>query len=166
MDNTKRGGCFMQDESYAVNSWNQLKYCFCDYKTQHKEMYLMYTYEISASFFIPSEFHTRMESRSTPMPSRRPPPRSTSNDSPGFEKTDGSQSDSAVSSSITEGRSKRRPSLSHKLGSFMGIGRRSSSANHLGTLLNLLPQLWLFTLYCFCLPIEGYWSEICYLNFG
>jgi hypothetical protein len=74
-----------------------------------------------------------MESRSTPMPARRAPPRSSSNDSTGFEKTDGSQSDSAVSSSITEGRSKRRPSLSHKMASFVGLRRRSSSANQLGT---------------------------------
>ncbi|XP_060601574.1 regulating synaptic membrane exocytosis protein 1-like isoform X2 [Ruditapes philippinarum] len=78
-----------------------------------------------------SEFTSRMESRSTPMPARRAPPRSSSNDSTGFEKTDGSQSDSAVSSSITEGRSKRRPSLSHKMASFVGLRRRSSSANQL-----------------------------------
>ncbi|KAL4217596.1 regulating synaptic membrane exocytosis [Mactra antiquata] len=78
-----------------------------------------------------SEFTSRMESRSTPMPARRAPPRSSSNDSTGFEKTDGSQSDSAVSSSITEGRSKRRPSLSHKIGTFVGLRRRSSSATQL-----------------------------------
>ena len=83
--------------------------------------------------FIISEFTTRMESRSTPMPSsRKPPVRSSSNESqPGFEKTDGSQSDSALGSSITEGRCKRRPSLSHKIGSFVGLRRRSSSANQL-----------------------------------
>lgn len=72
------------------------------------------------------------------MPTRRVPPRSSSNDSTGFEKTDGSQSDSAVSSSITEGRSKRRPSLSHKMASFVGLRRRSSSANQLGMNINVL----------------------------
>ena len=97
-------------------------------------------------YFYPnfSEFSNRMESRIPPMPSRRPPPRSSSNDSQGFEKTDGSQSDSAVSNSITEGRSKRRPSLSHKIGSFVGLRRRSSSANQLGV----------FQFLCFRLALE------------
>jgi len=88
-----------------------------------------------------SEFHTRMESRSTPMPSRRQPSRSASSDSPGFEKTDGSQSDSAVSSSITEGRSKQQPSLSHKMATFVGLRRGSSSANQLGTYLDIQSTL-------------------------
>ncbi|XP_052764130.1 regulating synaptic membrane exocytosis protein 2-like [Mya arenaria] len=78
-----------------------------------------------------SEFRGRMESRATPMPARRAPPRSTSNDSTGFEKNDGSQSDSALSSSIVEGRSKRRPSIGHKMASFVGLRKRSSSANQL-----------------------------------
>ena len=96
---------------------------------------------ISFIYLFFSEFTSRMESRSTPMPSRRAPPRSSSNDSTGFEKTDGSQSDSAVSSSITEGRSKRRPSISHKVASFVGIRRRSSSANQLGRKVYIQPLL-------------------------
>ncbi|KAH3709231.1 hypothetical protein DPMN_068693 [Dreissena polymorpha] len=74
-----------------------------------------------------------MESRGTPMPARRAPPRSTSNESSVMEQNDGSQSDSAVSNSITEGRSKRRPSISHKMATFVGLRRRSSSATQLGT---------------------------------
>ncbi|WAR16283.1 RIMS2-like protein, partial [Mya arenaria] len=81
--------------------------------------------------FERGEFRGRMESRATPMPARRAPPRSTSNDSTGFEKNDGSQSDSALSSSIVEGRSKRRPSIGHKMASFVGLRKRSSSANQL-----------------------------------
>ncbi|KAK3576252.1 hypothetical protein CHS0354_027051 [Potamilus streckersoni] len=79
-----------------------------------------------------SEFTSKMESRSTPMPSaKRSVPISSSTESQSFEKTDGAQSDSAVSGSITEGRSKRRPSLSHKIGSFVGLRRRSNSATQI-----------------------------------
>ncbi|KAL8572844.1 hypothetical protein ACOMHN_011093 [Nucella lapillus] len=75
-----------------------------------------------------SEFTSKMESRTT-IP-RKQVTRSSSNDSQGFEKNDGSMSDSAVSSSVTEGR-KRRPSLGHKVASLVGLNRRSSSATQL-----------------------------------
>ena len=75
-----------------------------------------------------SEFASKMESRTT-IP-RKQVTRSSSNDSQGFEKNDGSVSDSAVSSSVTEGR-KRRPSLGHKVASLVGLNRRSSSATQL-----------------------------------
>ncbi|XP_070209321.1 regulating synaptic membrane exocytosis protein 2-like isoform X2 [Littorina saxatilis] len=75
-----------------------------------------------------SEFASKMESRTT-IP-RKQVTRSSSSDSQGFEKTDGSVSDSAVSSSVTEGR-KRRPSLGHKVASLVGLNRRSSSATQL-----------------------------------
>ena len=78
--------------------------------------------------FVLSEFASKMESRTT-IP-RKQVTRSASNDSQGFEKTDGSVSDSAVSSSVTEGR-KRRPSLGHKVASLVGLNRRSSSATQL-----------------------------------
>ena len=96
-------------------------------------LHVNFAREFHLSFVYYSEFTTRMESRSTPMPSsRKPPVRSSSNESQqGYEKTDGSQSDSALGSSITEGRTKRRPSLSHKMASFVGLRRRSSSANQL-----------------------------------
>ena len=99
--------------------------------------------QFHSSFIYYSEFTTRMESRSTPMPSsRKPPVRSSSNESQqGYEKTDGSQSDSALGSSITEGRTKRRPSLSHKMASFVGLRRRSSSANQLAGRIYPDPQI-------------------------
>lgn len=86
-----------------------------------------------------SEFTSRMESRSTPMPARKvSSTRNVSNDSQefekadtSFEKTDGSQSDSAVSSSITEGRNRRRASITHKVATFVGLHKRSSSATQL-----------------------------------
>ncbi|XP_041361301.1 regulating synaptic membrane exocytosis protein 2-like isoform X3 [Gigantopelta aegis] len=76
-----------------------------------------------------SEFTQKMESKTT-IPRSRPVVRSTNNDTPSYDKNDGSMSDSAVSSSLTEGR-KRRPSLSHKMASFVGLNRRSSSATQL-----------------------------------
>ena len=69
-----------------------------------------------------------MESRTT-MPKRQII-RSPSSESSSFERNDGSISDSAVSSSVIEGR-KRRPSLGHKVAAFVGLSRRSSSAMHL-----------------------------------
>ncbi|KAK7480085.1 hypothetical protein BaRGS_00028645 [Batillaria attramentaria] len=75
-----------------------------------------------------SEFASKMESRTT-IP-RKQVTRSSSSDSTSFEKNDGSVSDSAVSSSVTEGR-KRRPSFGHKVASLVGLNRRSSSATQL-----------------------------------
>lgn len=75
-----------------------------------------------------SEFTSKMESRTT-MPKRQII-RSPSSESSSFERNDGSISDSAVSSSVIEGR-KRRPSLGHKVAAFVGLSRRSSSAMHL-----------------------------------
>ncbi|XP_046375678.1 regulating synaptic membrane exocytosis protein 2-like isoform X2 [Haliotis rufescens] len=76
-----------------------------------------------------SEFTSKMESRTT-MPRRQQAARSTANDSQSYDRNDGSMSDSAVSSSVTEGR-KRRPSLGHKVASLVGLSRRSSSATQL-----------------------------------
>ncbi|XP_067665964.1 regulating synaptic membrane exocytosis protein 2-like isoform X6 [Haliotis asinina] len=76
-----------------------------------------------------SEFTSKMESRTT-MPRRQQAARSTANDSQNYDRNDGSMSDSAVSSSVTEGR-KRRPSLGHKVASLVGLNRRSSSATQL-----------------------------------
>ena len=70
-----------------------------------------------------------MESKTT-IPRSRPVVRSTNSDVPPYDKNDGSMSDSAVTSSVTDGR-KRRPSLSHKVASFVGLSRRSSSATQL-----------------------------------
>ncbi|XP_050389025.1 regulating synaptic membrane exocytosis protein 2 isoform X3 [Patella vulgata] len=75
-----------------------------------------------------SEFTSKMESRTT-IPRSRNVVKSTSNEQ-GLDQNDGSVSDSAISSSITEGR-KRRPSLSNKVANFVGLKRRSSSANQL-----------------------------------
>eukprot|EP00106_Octopus_bimaculoides_P022282 XP_014789724.1 PREDICTED: regulating synaptic membrane exocytosis protein 1-like isoform X3 [Octopus bimaculoides] len=72
-----------------------------------------------------SEFTSKMESRTT-IPKRQII-RSPSSESSSFERNDGSISDSAVSSSVIEGR-KRRPSLGHKVAAFVGLSRRSSSA--------------------------------------
>ncbi|XP_025090830.1 regulating synaptic membrane exocytosis protein 2-like isoform X4 [Pomacea canaliculata] len=74
------------------------------------------------------DFTSKMESRTT-IP-RKQVVRSSSSESQSLEKTDGSVSDSAVSSSVTEGR-KRRPSLGHKVASLVGLSRRSSSATQL-----------------------------------
>lgn len=74
-----------------------------------------------------------MESRTTiqKKPAQSSASRSGANGNSGnYEKNDGSVSDSAVSSSVTEGR-KRRPSLGHKVASLVGLSRRSSSATHL-----------------------------------
>ena len=63
--------------------------------------------------------------------SKTPLNRSLSNsDVSGFEKTDGSISDSAVSSSVTEGR-KRRPSLGYKVAALVGLSRKSNSTSQL-----------------------------------
>ncbi len=57
--------------------------------------------------------------------------RSLSNsDVAGYEKNDGSISDSAVSSSVTEGR-KRRPSLGYKVAALVGLSRKSNSTSQL-----------------------------------
>ena len=62
---------------------------------------------------------------------KKPPNRSLSNsDVAGYEKNDGSMSDSAVTSSLTEVR-KRRPSLGYKVAALVGLSRRSSSTSQL-----------------------------------
>ena len=84
-----------------------------------------------------SEFASKMESRAGgPAASgsgraKKPLNRSLSNsDVAGYEKNDGSMSDSAVTSSLTEGR-KRRPSLGYKVAALVGLSRRSSSTSQL-----------------------------------
>ena len=65
--------------------------------------------------------------------SHRKPPlnRSLSNsDVVGYEKNDGSISDSAVSTSVVQGR-KRRPSLGYKVAALVGLSRKSSSTSQL-----------------------------------
>ncbi|ESP02665.1 hypothetical protein LOTGIDRAFT_65469, partial [Lottia gigantea] len=76
-----------------------------------------------------SERPRRKLSRTT-IPRSRNIVKSTSNEQ-GLDQNDGSVSDSALSTSITDGRSKRRPSLSNKVANFVGLKRRSSSANQL-----------------------------------
>ena len=84
-----------------------------------------------------SEFTSKMESRAGGSSSqgsknaRAPLNRSLSNSDVGhYEKTDGSISDSAVSSSVTEGR-KRRPSLGYKVAALVGLSRKSNSTSQL-----------------------------------
>lgn len=80
-----------------------------------------------------SEFASKMESRAggTPVGTRKPLNRSLSNsDVAGYEKTDGSISDSAISSSQTE-RRKRRPSLGYKITALVGLSRKSSSTSQI-----------------------------------
>ena len=84
-----------------------------------------------------SEFTSKMESRaggSTPSSSasRKPFNRSLSNsDVAGYEKNDGSVSDSALSSSVTENRKSRRPSLGYKVAALVGLSKKSSSTSQL-----------------------------------
>lgn len=74
-----------------------------------------------------SEFASKMESRTT-IPQRRVQAvRTSSNES---QENDGSVSDSAVTTNVTEGR-KRRPSIGHKMAALVGLNRRSSSATQL-----------------------------------
>ena len=75
-----------------------------------------------------SEFTQKMESKST-MP-RRQVTRTGSNDSQGYEKSDGSMSDSALSTPVTEGR-RRRTSISNKMANFVNLPWKSSSATQL-----------------------------------
>ncbi|CAH1774588.1 unnamed protein product [Owenia fusiformis] len=77
-----------------------------------------------------SEFTSKMESRG-PNPKPKPLNRSLSN-SDVYEKNDGSMSDSAVSSTITTDRRKRRPSLGYKVAALVGLSRKSSSTSQLG----------------------------------
>ena len=77
-----------------------------------------------------------MESRAggtTPSSSSRKPfNRSLSNsDVAGYEKNDGSVSDSALSSSVTENRKSRRPSLGYKVAALVGLSKKSSSTSQL-----------------------------------
>ena len=83
-----------------------------------------------------SEFASKMESRAggtTPSSSSRKPfNRSLSNsDVAGYEKNDGSVSDSALSSSVTENRKSRRPSLGYKVAALVGLSKKSSSTSQL-----------------------------------
>ena len=81
------------------------------------------------SIFCPSEFTKGMEKKTTSIP-RRQLQRNSSSESQGDDKNDGSVSDSALSASVTEGR-RRRPSLSHKVASLVGLPWRSSSASQI-----------------------------------
>ncbi|XP_069106028.1 regulating synaptic membrane exocytosis protein 2-like isoform X6 [Argopecten irradians] len=76
-----------------------------------------------------SEFSQRMGIRTT-IPRRQVTPSSSSDSRDSYEKTDGSMSDSALSASVTEGR-KRRPSLGHKMATFVGLPWKSNSASQL-----------------------------------
>ncbi|XP_021377514.1 regulating synaptic membrane exocytosis protein 2-like isoform X2 [Mizuhopecten yessoensis] len=76
-----------------------------------------------------SEFSQRMGIRTT-VPRRQITPSSSSDSRDSYEKTDGSMSDSALSASVTEGR-KRRPSLGHKMATFVGLPWKSNSASQL-----------------------------------
>ncbi|XP_064652466.1 regulating synaptic membrane exocytosis protein 2-like isoform X3 [Lineus longissimus] len=87
-----------------------------------------------------SEFTSKMEMRGggagpaapTNTPNPRPFNRSLSNTDVGqYDKNDGSVSDSAVTSNVTEGR-KRRPSIGYKVAALVGLSRRSSSTSQLG----------------------------------
>ncbi|XP_013421619.1 regulating synaptic membrane exocytosis protein 2-like isoform X2 [Lingula anatina] len=76
-----------------------------------------------------SEFASKMESRGPP--SRRNVNRTqSSGDLNSSEQADGSMSDSAVSSGMTE-RRKRRPSIGVKMAALMGLSKKSSSASQL-----------------------------------
>ncbi|XP_076083507.1 regulating synaptic membrane exocytosis protein 2-like isoform X11 [Mytilus galloprovincialis] len=79
-----------------------------------------------------SEFTQKMESKSTTMQRRQQVARSGSNDGQGgFEKSDGSLSDSALSAPVTEGRSRRRTSISNKMANFVNLPWKSNSATQL-----------------------------------
>ena len=103
-------------------------------------------------FHLPlSEFTSKMERRAgtghtssrTPAP-KTPLNRSLSNnDVAAEEKTDGSVSDSAVSASVTEGRShRRRPSLGYKVAALVGLSRKSNSTSQLSSGGNKKPGQW------------------------
>ena len=80
--------------------------------------------------------------------SRKPLNRSYSNsDVGGLEKNDGSISDSAVSSSVTDGR-KRRPSIGYKVAALVGLSRKSRSTSQLTATGNKSMHYFLFF---FCL---------------
>ncbi|XP_052086212.1 regulating synaptic membrane exocytosis protein 2-like isoform X2 [Mytilus californianus] len=79
-----------------------------------------------------SEFTQKMESKSTTMQRRQQVARSGSNDGQGgYEKSDGSLSDSALSAPVTEGRSRRRTSISNKMANFVNLPWKSNSATQL-----------------------------------
>lgn len=79
-----------------------------------------------------SQFKEKINTKSTIPRSQQPSVRTPTGDSQGFQKqsSSGSMSDSEVGSCVTEGR-RRRPSLGHKIGSLIGLQRRSSSASQL-----------------------------------
>ncbi len=84
-----------------------------------------------------SEFTSKMESRAGGPPTSASATRKSqlnrslsNSDVAGYEKNDGSISDSAVSSSVTEGR-KRRPSLGYKVAALVGLSRKSNSTSQL-----------------------------------
>ena len=82
-----------------------------------------------------SEFASKMERRGMPNHSNKTP-RTTlgrslsNNDLAQEEKNDGSISDSAVTTTVTEGH-KRRPSLGYKVAALVGLSRKSSSTSQL-----------------------------------
>nr|XP_022331894.1 regulating synaptic membrane exocytosis protein 1-like isoform X5 [Crassostrea virginica] len=79
-----------------------------------------------------SQFKEKINTKSTIPRQQQPTVRTPTHDGQGFQKqsTSGSMSDSEVGSCVTEGR-RRRPSLGHKIGSLIGLQRRSSSASQL-----------------------------------
>jgi len=95
----------------------------------------MIAFYIYTSFCVFSEFTSKMERRAVPNYGTKPKPslnRSLSNnDMAQEEKNDGSISDSAVSTDISNGRIKRRPSLGYKMAALVGLSRKSSSTSHL-----------------------------------
>ena len=96
-------------------------------------------FSTSIALSLCSEFSNKMGSRAGGQRSSRPAPlnRSFSNsDVVGYEKNDGSVSDSALSSSVTEGR-KRRPSLGNKITALVKFSRKSSSTSQLSNTGNL-----------------------------
>ena len=93
----------------------------------------------SILFFVSScsEFTSKMESRAGGGPppasaNKKPLNRSLSNsDVAGYEKNDGSISDSAVASVVASDGRKRRPSIGYKVAALVGLSRRSSSTSQL-----------------------------------
>ncbi|XP_048727867.2 regulating synaptic membrane exocytosis protein 2-like isoform X4 [Ostrea edulis] len=79
-----------------------------------------------------SQFKEKINTKSTIPRQQQPTVRTPTSDGQGFQKQNnsGSMSDSEVGSCVTEGR-RRRPSLGHKIGSLIGLQRRSSSASQL-----------------------------------
>lgn len=90
------------------------------------------SFHFTPCFLLFSQFKEKINTKSTIPRSQQPSVRTPTGDSQGFQKqsSSGSMSDSEVGSCVTEGR-RRRPSLGHKIGSLIGLQRRSSSASQL-----------------------------------